>query len=341
MESTCEWKLYGYGNVAVDKPEGTNVIEVFLKDRLYAAEGEVSEKKDMMLSVNDSEGNVKTEKADTRKTIPARWLAESQPNRLTSPDVRVNETVLIYRYAKNDDYYWEKIFTEDKLRGKETVTFAFKNTDDLVEITLDNAYVLHFSTKDKIIQLHTTTNDGEKVGYDIIVDTGNSIVSTIDTRGNHSTLTSLEDDWKIKTNKTIHLETEDVFIDASRDIFVKAGRDIITSAGRDIITSAGRDIIFDAGRFYGMSSPAFKTNAKGSGGTFTLEAPNGIMKIDNYSTQSNNYSLDSSAGTFVSTGAGYNFSKLITAPDLKVNAFNSANAHYHDHPMGPTKAPIG
>ena len=149
----------------------------------------------------------------------------------------------------------------------------------------------------------------------------------------YSTLTSLEDDWKIKTNKTIHLETEDVFIDASRDIFVKAGR--------DIITNAARDIVFDAGRFYGMSSPAFKTNAKGSGGTFTLEAPNGIMKIDNYSTQSNDYSLNSSAGTFVSTGAGYNFSKLITAPDLKVNAFNSANAHYHDHPKGPTKAPIG
>ncbi len=224
--------------------------------------------------------------------------------------------------------------------GSKTSNPEFKIEDNYMINGKDVLQILPKLSSD-ITLCMTTTNDGEKVGYDVIIDTGKSIVSTIDTRGNHSTLTSLEDDWKIKTNKTIHLETEDVFIDASRDIFVKAGRDIITNAGRDIITKAGRDIIFDAGRFYGMSSPAFKTNAKGSGGTFTLEAPNGIVKIDNYSTQSNDYSLNSSAGTFISTGAGYNFSKLITAPDLKVNAFNSANAHYHDHPMGPTKAPMG
>ena len=43
-ENECKWKLYGYGSVAMDKPEGTNVIEVFLKDILYAAEGDVSKK---------------------------------------------------------------------------------------------------------------------------------------------------------------------------------------------------------------------------------------------------------------------------------------------------------
>ena len=332
MESTCEWKLYGYGNVAIDKPEGTNIIEVFLKDKLYAAEGEVSEKKDMMLSVNDSEGNIKTEKADVRKTIPARWLAESQPNRMTSPDVRKNETVLIYRYANNDDYYWEKVFTEDKLRGKETVTFAFKNTDDLVEVRLDNSYILHFSTKDKLIQLHTSINDGEKVGYDIILDTGKSTLSVIDTRGNHSTLTSLEDDWKIKTNKTIHLETEDIFLDASRDIIV--------TAGRDIITRAGRDITFDAGRFMGMSSPAFKTSGKG-GGSFELTCATGIMNINDYTTNTTNYNLTSTAGTMSNTSSGYDFTKMLICTDLKTSAVASQNGHKHSHPHGPTGAPLG
>lgn len=238
-ENECKWKLYGYGSVAIDKPEGTNVIEVFLKDILYAAEGDVSKKTDMNLTVNDSEGIVKTEQVSSGTTIPARWLAESQPNRITAPDVRKNETVLVYRYANNDDYYWEKIFTEDKLRGKETVTFAFKNTDDLVEITLDNSYIFHVSTKNKLIQIHTAVNDGEKVGYDIIIDTKESTLSTIDTRGNHSTLKSLEDDWTIEANKSIHLKTTNFFVDASGMIDMKAGGSFNIKCGSFNMQSAG------------------------------------------------------------------------------------------------------
>lgn len=266
-ENECKWKLYGYGSVAMDKPEGTNVIEVFLKDILYAAEGDVSKKTDMNLSVNNSEGIVKTEQVSSGTTIPARWLAESQPNRITSPDVRKNETVLVYRYANNDDYYWEKIFTEDKLRGKETVTFAFKNTDEQVAITLDNSYIFHVSTKNKLIQLHTSTNDGEKVGYDIILDLKESILTSKDTRGNHLTLNSLEDDWTINANKSIHLKTTNLFVDASGSIDMKTNGAFNIKCGSFNMQSAGGTMTGAGGSysFSGLVSCSdLKTNSVSS-----------------------------------------------------------------------------
>ncbi len=266
-ENECKWKLYGYGSVALDKPEGTNIIEVFLKDILYAAEGDVSKTTDMNLSVNNSEGIVKTEQVSSGTTIPARWLAESQPNRITSPDVRKNETVLVYRYANNDDYYWEKIFTEDKLRGKETVTFAFKNTDEQVAITLDNSYIFHVSTKNKLIQLHTSTNDGEKVGYDIILDLKESILTSKDTRGNHSTLNSLEDDWTINANKSIHLKTTNLFVDASGSIDMKTNGAFNIKCGSFNMQSAGGTMTGAGGSysFSGLVSCSdLKTNSVSS-----------------------------------------------------------------------------
>lgn len=299
------WRVYGYGSVAIDKAEGANAIEVFLKDKMYGTDGEISEMKNMNITSTNSEGIVKTENIDTRKTIPARWAAINQPNRTTSPDVRKNETVLVYRYGNNDDYYWDKVFTEYDKRGKEHVSFAFKNTDDLIDINLDNSYSITFSTKHKYIHLHTSINDGEKVGYDITIDTANSILSTIDTRGNYQTLKSLEDDHTIFTNKKINLLTQDVLINASKSITINSplGKFNITD-----LTIAGTKYLAT------NTSHTIKTSA---------------------------FSLTSQAGTMTSSGSGMDFSKMLSCTDLKTNAVSSQNGHRHNETNSVTSAPIG
>lgn len=305
MAADTGWHVYGYGSVAIDKPEGTNVIEVFLKDKMYATEGDVAESKDISITTTDSENIVKTENVSTKKTVPARWAAINQPNRSSSPDVRKNETVLVYRYGTNDDYYWDKLFTEYNLRGKEHVSFAFKNTDDLVDINVDNCYFFTWSTRHKFIQIHTATNDGEKVGYDIKLDTANSILSTIDTRGNLQVLKSLEDDYTIKTNKKINLDTQDVTINATKSI--------------TITSPLGNFNIQDL-------------NIKGS----KLLATNSSHTVNTTAL-----AVTSAAGSMTSSGNGMEFSKMLTCTDLKTNAVSSLNGHRHNETNTTTTPPIG
>ena len=305
MAEGTGWQVYGYGSVAIDKPEGTNIIEVFLKDKMYAAEGDIAETKEVSVTTTNSENIVKTENVSTGKTIPARWAAINQPNRSSAPDVRKNETVLVYRYGTNDDYYWDKLFTEYNLRGREHVSFAFKNTDELVDINVDNCYFFTWSTKHKFIHIHTAMNDGERVGYDIKVDTANSILSTIDTRGNQQVLKSLEDDYTIKTNKKINLDTQEVTINATKSI---------------TITSPKGDFNIQA------------LTIKGS----TLTASN-----NSHTVNTTALSVTSAAGTMSSGGSGMEFSKMLTCTDLKTNAVASLNAHRHNETNSVTSAPIG
>lgn len=304
-DSDTGWKVYGYGSVAIDKPEGTNIIEVFLKDKMYASEGDIAETKDLTVTTTNNENIVKTENISTKKTVPARWAAINQPNRSSSPDVRKNETVLVYRYGTNDDYYWDKIFTEYNLRGKEHVSFAFKNTDDLVDINIDNCYFLTFSTKHKFIQLHTATNDGEKVGYDIVLDTENSILTTIDTRENQMVLKSLEDDYTITTNKKINLNTQEVTINATTSITI--------------------------------NSPLGNFNIKDLNMTGSkLTATNSTHTV-----KTTALSVTSKAGNMTSDDSGMTFTKMLTCTDLKTNAVASQNAHRHSETNNVTSPPIG
>lgn len=305
MAEGTGWQVYGYGVVAVDKPEGTNIIEVFLKDKMYASEGDIAEKKEVNITATNSEDIIKTENISTGKTIPARWAAINQPNRSSAPDVRKNETVLVYRYGTNDDYYWDKIFTEYNLRGKEHVSFAFKNTDETVDINVDNCYFFTWSTKHKFIHIHTAINDGEKVGYDVMIDTANAILSTIDTRNNQLVLKSLEDDYTIKTNKKINLDTQEVTINASKSITITSPLGNFNIKDLNIIGSS---------LTASNSSHTVKTTA---------------------------LSVTSAAGSMSSGGSGMEFSKMLTCTDLKTNAVASLNAHRHNETNSVTSAPIG
>lgn len=208
--SESGFHFYCYGVVAADKPEDTNIIEAFPKDLMYNLSGEVNNKQESVIINREStDGKVKTDKISATSTIPARWLALGGSNRVSAPDVRKGETVLIFRYGTNDDYYWEPITTELSKRGKETVTYLFKNSDGQDPIAPDgsNAYYLTYSTRHKFVHLHTSNNDGEAVAFDIKLDTKNGTINISDSRANSITLNSPEDKLNVKTNNEFNLET--------------------------------------------------------------------------------------------------------------------------------------
>lgn len=222
--SEAGFHFHCYGIVSADKPEDTNIIEVFPKDVMYNLTGEINNKQEsVVINRESTDGKVKTDKITATDTIPARWLALGGSNRVSAPDVRKGETVLIFRYGTNDDYYWEPITTELAKRGKETVTYLFKNTDSQDNIKEDgsNAYYLTFSTRHKFIHLHTSNNDGEPVAFDFKLDTRQGIASLVDSRGNNIILNSPEDKLNIKTNNEFNLETTNKVNVTTKDCTIK------------------------------------------------------------------------------------------------------------------------
>ena len=231
MSSESGFNFYCYGEVSVDKPEDTNIIEVFPKDIMYNLNGEIDNKQEsVVINRTSADGKVKTDKISAKNVIAARWLALGGSNRVSAPDVRKGETVLVFRYGTNDDYYWEPITTETTKRGKETVTYLFKNTDSQDQVNENNSYFLTYSTRHKFVHLHTSKNDGEPVSYDLKLDTKKGIVNLQDSRGNIIELKSTEDYLRIKTNKKIDIDTQEFNIVASKNMTIKTPDFLIDAA---------------------------------------------------------------------------------------------------------------
>jgi hypothetical protein len=181
-----------------------------------------SEKNKLQSEVPDSSGVPRKTESKVADTLSAKWLPGDDSNRMTAPDVCANETVLIYRFADTDEYFWRTIFREPTIRRLETVYYVYGNvTEPLKEIGKDNSYWFQVSTHDKIIKLHTTKCDKdpkEPYIYDIELDTGRGILTITDDVKNTITLTSKDGELKITTNKKVVIKTKDVEIEGKVSI---------------------------------------------------------------------------------------------------------------------------
>lgn len=214
-EMMSQLKPYSLGIVVIDKPDTSDIINVFPSEQLPFAEGNLT--------------------TNPRMQILASWVRMCDSNRFTSPDVYKGETVQIYRYADTDEYYWTDIMREPSLRKKERVIYAMSNVPDKKGIqTLDKSYYVEISTKDKRVHLHTADNDGEACTYDLIFDTNKGTVTLLDGFGNIITLDSKPGNLNFKLNgsvygdvaKNINLKCTDANVKAKGKVKVEAKSDI-------------------------------------------------------------------------------------------------------------------
>ena len=136
-------------------------------------------------------------------------LPEGQGNRITAPDVQPGETVILYKYGDREEYFWESRENATKLRRLEHVRYSYCNVPgNLAEEGYDDdkSYWIEWSTMDKKIHLHTSTNDGEACGYDFTFDTASGTFEIKDTLGNYQKLDSTGGVWHILGNTEVLLE---------------------------------------------------------------------------------------------------------------------------------------
>lgn len=201
-----ELKLYSLGIVVDDKPVGSDIIMVSPIEVLNIQKSglikESQTKFEGTLKSVDSK-NFATEMKSSNY-LRATWLPLGNSNRLTSPDVVKNETVVLFKYGDVDEYYWTTIFREVELRRQETVLYGFSNLKSGISaFDKSTSYWLEVDTKKKSVKFHTAMNDGEYTEYDIVIDTKAGTFSLKDKKGNTFLLDSKQDKFVVNALKEI------------------------------------------------------------------------------------------------------------------------------------------
>lgn len=186
MSNISKLVFYSIGIVAANKPLSSKDIEVFCQEDSQFANGEITDNAAMYsATAKDASGATYSASVATTVTIKATWLPINSSNRITAPDVRRGESVVIYKFADADKYYWNTLKDDSKLRKLETVIYAFSGS--IVEGTTpgpDNTYFLEISTHHKLIHFHTSKANGEPYAYDIQINTAEGFIQIQDDDGN-------------------------------------------------------------------------------------------------------------------------------------------------------------
>lgn len=242
-----ELRLYSLGIVVETKQDNSDQIKVSPTEILPLQNGLLSEqKRDYNVKMPNASGVQKSSELKGDDIVVAKWIPFGHSNRITAPDVVEGETVILFRFADNDEYHWTTLFREPLLRRLETVLYAFSDLKAPGQaFDKDSSYYLEVSTKDKHVTFKTSKADGEPYAYLIDIDTGKGQMTVIDDVRNEISINSRTGEIKVKTNEKVTIETKQAEVKASQ-IALK-GQVQITgaltvsngiSAGGNITTSA-------------------------------------------------------------------------------------------------------
>ena len=214
MENKLILQPWGIGQVAKDILEDEFYVDIYPIELHPNKAGEVTTQDTLDGVVNDISGNVESIIVMKSSLIKAKWLADSDTNRLEPPTVCRGETVKLYR-ADTGRYYWVPLFNELHLRKLEKRTIILSNKRTIGakgDSLLKKAYYLTVDTINKYLRLHTDDSDGEYTTYDIEINTKDGTFILVDGKGNtividsqtDSILTSVLNEMVNKSKYTIN-----------------------------------------------------------------------------------------------------------------------------------------
>lgn len=234
--------LCSVGYAAENLPFNTRILNVFPPEMTPYANGEVHTGSVMVEDEGvDAFGQKYKVKAQLSNCISAIWLPLNS-NRLTPPNVRRGERVMIWQYADVDQYYWTTAGLDEYLRRLETVVYAWSNTTDetVKALTADKCYFFEISTHRKLVTFSTSKSDGEPYRYMVQINSKDGRLSITDDAGNFIDLNSGE--------KRIRLENSD-------GTKIHLDKRTITGEAADSITWTTKKFTINASESFDVVSP--------------------------------------------------------------------------------------
>lgn len=215
-------KFYSIGIVAKDKPQGTDYIDAIAIEVNFVdptnVDAETSEDEFTHIS-NGSQDNLKIKGGNS---IRARWW-KWNTNRVTSPDVCKEDSVMLFQLGDTDMYFWMD-FNISNVKRLENVIYAWA-ADPANQMADDfsNAYMLNVSPKEGHITLRTCMVNGEKAAFMHQFNTRDGTWVCQDHKGNKYWINSIEDDVGFENAmlSKVNANKEEVFIFSKKAIYLE------------------------------------------------------------------------------------------------------------------------
>lgn len=346
------FRVVSIGYAAENKPLTTSELEIYPAELMPYAHGELTnDQTEIKDSGTDGFDQKYTVKVSTSNCIRAKWLQWGS-NRVTAPDVRRGERVLIWQYADADVYYWTSCGLDDFLRRLETVVWAFSNTKDesVKQLNPTNSYFIEVNTHKKHLTIHTCKSDGEPFAYTIQLNTKEGVFTLADDDSNYIEFDSAErkitaknkDGSFITIDKRvirafapdlIHMKTK--AIEAHCDTFLLNAASSITMNTKQTTLSSSASIT--------MSTGAMTINAATLQGNIGATIFTGTVMVQALLTASGGFAAvpGGGGGAAATISIPMNVSKTITVSGADVIADGkSLKTHTHTGNLGaPTSAP--
>lgn len=200
MNDLSKLRFFSYATVAANKKLDSDLIEAVPHEQNPLLDGELTDDLETIkASGKDKDDTGYETEVETTTSVKAKWLSFTDTNRLTSPDVRRGEEIVLWQFGDTDQYWWTTLHQDKKLRRLETVIYGFSNnSEENIENSHDSMYWLEISTHRKLVRFHTSKNDGEPFTYDIQLDTKKGNLTIEDDDGNYIFLDSKERHIKLK-----------------------------------------------------------------------------------------------------------------------------------------------
>jgi hypothetical protein len=316
-----KFHFYSFGIVGANKPRNTDMVEVFPQETFSMSAGEITDNVDKIdVKGKDAAGLDYQGQIQTKPTITCKWLPIGEPNRVTAPDVRRNEQVIIYRYADTEYYFWSTAFN-NVIRKLETASWWFSGTPvdgDAADKTktADNGYFMEWSTHDGHIIISTSNKNGEKARYTMQFDTKNGNWMLQDDLGNMIELDSVAGKLTATTENEIIHNTKKYTVNTTDYIVNTTNYTVNATAGAKYITPLMQtNTNFQVDGASLLKGFANFTTGIGGGGSGATDAPltfkGNVSQIGSWSTKG----IFGIIGDFSVQGTG-SFSGNVSAPNI-------------------------
>jgi len=232
-------QFYSYGIVAQDKTDDSDTILVWPVETLPLAKGKLTDiTNDYNVSGVDHKGVSGTYSLQGSVSVTAKWISFNTAPRQTAPNVSSGETVMLFQFGSVNDLFWMDYGREPGLRRLENIQYSLSNLSTKGDAyDNDSSYYVILSTRDKLIQLHTSDNDGEQAGFDITINTETGVLNITDTYSNSM-------NWDAP-NSNLDLVMQNDITVTCRSLTITADDYIEMTATNDHITATSPTITID------------------------------------------------------------------------------------------------
>ena len=279
--ATSVFHLDTIGRVAANKELGNNEIQVYFNEHRYGVDEETLKNPQTEEVTYQTGSGERKAAVNTDVAFPCKWLKRNS-NRITAPDVRRDDEVLVWRLGDSDEYFWEDSGNAN-VKRLETVIWAF-SADPNGPITgdLSNAYVIELSTHEGVFGIHTSQSNGEPFGWAFQIDAKGGRTAIESTGGEHVLIDSNE-----KLVEMVNADKSNAGI-KGRNAFIKVPDNILLDAGntqefhcKKFIVKASEGVEFETPKvtcsddLYVGGKTNFTGSVSGSGAEFSqpVKAP--------------------------------------------------------------------